>query len=350
MTDEIKLTEYSKGAGCGCKIAPKQLQEILQNQTTTITDANLLVGNNTNDDAAVYALDEENCIISTTDFFTPIVNDAYQFGQVAAANAISDVYAMGGTPILALAILGWPVEKLSTELANKVIAGARAVCSKAGITLAGGHSIDSQEPIFGLSVNGLVHKKNIKQNNTAQVEDVIFITKPIGIGILTTAEKKKVLLPQDAGKAVQVMTNLNTIGAVLGKQDFVTAMTDITGFGLAGHLIEMAEGANLSAEMYWDKIPMLTDFSTYIKTGVRPDATSRNWNSYGSKIKIEKTVPMMDAFTLLPDPQTSGGLLVCVKKDSVVAMQNLLIENGLEAFIEPIGIMVDKIDKVVIVK
>ncbi len=348
--ENIKLTTYSKGAGCGCKIAPKTLQEILLNQTTTThTDAKLLVGNHTNDDAAVYELDNDNCLISTTDFFTPIVNDAYNFGQIAATNAISDIYAMGGKPILALAILGWPVETLPTALANKVIEGARNMCAKAGIVLAGGHSIDSQEPIFGLSVNGIVAKQHIKQNNTAQVGDYIFVTKPIGVGILTTAEKKEKLLEQDATKALAVMTTLNDIGIALGKLPYVTAMTDVTGFGLAGHLIEICEGSTTSATLQWDAIPMVTDLSPYIKIGIRPDATSRNWNSYGAKILIEKTVPMMDAFTLLPDPQTSGGLLFTVNENYVEAIQLLLQQHNLTQHTKPIGRIVSKGEKVIIV-
>ncbi len=343
----ILLTEYAHGAGCGCKIAPKVLHEILQNQTTTHTDSKLLVGNNTNDDAAIYELDEENCIISTTDFFTPIVNDAFQFGQIAAANAISDVYAMGGKPIMAIAILGWPVEKLPAELANKVIEGARNICAEAGIMLAGGHSIDSPEPIFGLSVNGLVAKKNIKQNDTSQEGDYLFLTKPIGVGILATAEKKSQLQEGHEGLAVTQMKILNKIGAILGQQEWVTAMTDVTGFGLAGHLVEMCEGAGLSADLYWTKIPQVTDLSYYLKNRILPDATFRNWNSYGTKIGFDKTVPVMDAFNILPDPQTSGGLLIAVKPYAIVEMQELLKQNGLENFIEPIGQMKVKADKVI---
>ncbi len=346
--EEIKLTQFAHGAGCGCKIAPKVLQEILLNQTSEHNnDAKLLVGNNTNDDAAVYELDEENCIISTTDFFTPIVNDAYSFGQIAATNAISDVYAMGGKPIMALAILGWPVDKLSSSLANKVIEGARNICSKAGIVLAGGHSIDSPEPIFGLSVNGLIAKKNIKKNNTAQEGDFIFITKPIGVGILATAEKRSQLQLEHEGLAVQQMTQLNNIGALLGKCDFVTALTDVTGFGLAGHLVEMCEGSDVSAELYWNKILLICDLSFYLKNRILPDATFRNWNSYGTKIAFDKGVPVMDAFNILPDPQTSGGLLIAVKENDLEKMITILNENNLQNFIEPIGKFTAKKEKVI---
>jgi selenide, water dikinase len=348
IIETIKLTQFAHGAGCGCKIAPKVLHEILHNQTSEHnTDAKLLVGNNTNDDAAVYELDEENCIISTTDFFTPIVNDAYSFGQIAATNAISDVYAMGGKPIMALAILGWPIEKLPAELANKVIEGARNICTKAGIVLAGGHSIDSPEPIFGLSVNGLVAKKNIKKNNTAQVGDYLFITKPIGVGILATAEKRDQLQTEHIGIAVQQMTQLNSIGAILGNQKYVTALTDVTGFGLAGHLVEMCEGANISAELYWNKIPLITDLSYYLKNRILPDATFRNWNSYGTKIGFDKGVPVMDAFNILPDPQTSGGLLIAINENHLTEIVIILKENGLENYLEPIGRFTEKKEKVI---
>jgi selenide,water dikinase len=344
------LTQFARGAGCGCKIAPKLLHEILQSHTPGITDKNLLVGNEYNDDAAVYSLDDNNCLISTTDFFTPIVNDAYQFGQVSAANAISDIYAMGGRPILALAILGWPIEKLPAKLANEVLEGARNICNKAGIVLAGGHSIDNAEPIFGLSVNGLVSKNNLKQNNTAREGDLIFITKPLGVGILTTAEKREVLQPGHSGLAVAQMIQLNSIGMLLGAKTYVTALTDITGFGLAGHLIEMCEGATLSAEIFWSHIPLITDLSCYLKNRILPDASFRNWNSYGSKIGFDKTVPVTDAFNILPDPQTSGGLMIAVSENAVNEMQGFLKEQGFENFTEPIGRFLAPANKTVFVR
>jgi selenide, water dikinase len=346
--EEILLTQFAHGAGCGCKIAPDKLQEILKGQTIGFTDSKLLVGNDTADDAAVYQLDDGgNCIISTTDFFTPIVNDAFDFGRVAATNAISDVYAMGGKPLLAIAILGWPVEKLPTALANRVIEGARSVCAEAGIPLAGGHSIDSPEPIFGLSVTGLVKKEHIKQNNTAKPGDLLFLTKPIGVGILTTAEKRNALLPEHKGMAIAEMTKLNKIGAFLGEKDFVSAITDITGFGLAGHLTEMC-GDYLSAELNWSAIPFITDLSHYIKNRILPDATFRNWNNYGKNIAFESGVPVMDAFNLLPDPQTSGGLLVCVNKNSQGEMERLLQEHGIPHLV-PIGRITGKKEKTILI-
>ncbi len=347
--EKVNLMDFASNSGCSCKIAPQQLQQILEGNNSIITEQ-LLVGNDTSDDAAIYAINENTCIISTVDFFTPIHNDAFTYGKIAAANALSDVYAMGGSPIMATAILGWPTELLSVELANAVIAGARNVCSQANITIAGGHSIVSKEPFFGLSVNGVVAKNNIKQNSTAQVGDVLFLTKPIGLGIYTSAMKKNVLLPQDEDEVVTIMSTLNNIGALLGKQNWITAMTDVTGFGLAGHLLEMCETANISATINWSKIPMLSNLQHYIKAGIRPDATTRNWNSYGKKLQIEKTVPMMDAFTILPDPQTSGGLLVAVKANAVAEMQMLLQQNNLEKYIEPIGAFTEKKVKDIIVQ
>jgi len=239
--NEIKLTQYSHGAGCGCKISPQILDEILTSNFAMPDNDKLIVGNHSKDDAAVYDLGNGNALISTTDFFMPIVDDPFEFGRIASANAISDVYAMGGRPILAIAILGWPINILSPAVAQKVIEGSRSICKEAGIPLAGGHSIDSPEPIFGLAVNGLVSVENIKQNNQAKEGNVLFLTKPLGVGILTTAEKKGILKEEHFGIAAKQMMQLNKIGETLGKLKGVTAMTDVTGFGLLGHLVEMAE-------------------------------------------------------------------------------------------------------------
>lgn len=260
--EEISLTQHSHGAGCGCKIAPAVLEQILKS-STQIPAEKLIVGNSTKDDAAVYELDKDNYLISTTDFFTPIVDDAFDFGRIAAANAISDVYAMGGTPIMAIAILGWPVNKLPVELAQKAIEGMRSICAESNIPLAGGHSIDSTEPILGLSVNGIVTPKNLKRNNTAQAGDLIYITKKLGVGILATAEKRAMLEEMHKGVAVKQMTQLNKFGSIAGKLPYVNAMTDVTGFGLLGHLIEMAEGSNLSAEINYTHVPLIENLSTY---------------------------------------------------------------------------------------
>jgi len=344
--EKTKLTQFSRGAGCGCKIAPAVLEEILHSQFT-FPDKNLLVGNSSNDDAAVYDLGNGNALISTTDFFMPIVDDAFDFGQIASANAISDIYAMGGKPILAIALLGWPVEKLPASLAKDVMEGARKICAKAGITLAGGHSIDSAEPFFGLSVNGLVPIDNLKKNNTAHEGDLLFLTKPIGVGILSTAQKRNVLKEEDLIVLIDQLTSLNSVGEELGKIKGVSAMTDTTGFGLAGHLIEMAEGSNLSAEIHYSRIRITENVKSYLSQRIVPDATYRNWNSYSKKISFGKGVNVMEAFSILPDPQTNGGLLIAVNLRSVNEVQEVLHQNGLGEFAESIGKFISKDEKII---
>lgn len=346
----IRLTQFSHGGGCGCKIAPKVLEQILSGSIQFPGNGNLLVGNNSNDDAAVYNIGNGSAIISTTDFFMPIVDDPFDFGRIAAGNAISDVYAMGGTPLLAIAILGWPVEKLPLLAAQKVIEGAGSICEEASIPLAGGHSIDSTEPIFGLAVTGIVKVEHLKKNNTALVGDYIFLTKPIGVGILSTAEKKEKLLEEHKGIAASQMSQLNKIGEALGKISSVTAMTDVTGFGLAGHLIEVAEGSGVSAEIYWSKILFSTDLNYYLGNRIFPGATFRNWDSYGNKIEFGKSIPVNEASILLPDPQTNGGLLFTVKEKGLDEVKEVLNKYSLTKFNEPIGRIVEKREKVVMVK
>lgn len=346
----FKLTQYSHGAGCGCKIAPKVLDEILKTNIAVPDNKNLLVGNSSKDDAAVYDLGNGMALISTTDFFMPIVDDAFDFGRIAAANSISDVYAMGGKPLMAIAVLGWPVEKIPIDIAQKVIEGGRTVCNEAGIPLAGGHSIDSPEPIFGLAVTGIVLKENLKKNNTAEEGDLLFLTKPLGVGILSTAQKRGLLKEEFLPKMIEQLSTLNKIGEQLGKINGVTAMTDVTGFGLLGHLVEVADGSGLSAEVYYNRIPVAAGVKEYIGQRIFPDATTRNWNSYSDKVRFEKGVNVMEAFTLLPDPQTNGGLLFSVKetaKDEVVALLNT---EGLNNFIEPIGKLIAKGEKTIEVK
>ncbi|MDH4058270.1 MAG: selenide, water dikinase SelD [Cyclobacteriaceae bacterium] len=323
---EFKLTQYSHGSGCGCKIAPATLEKILKSENAKTSFANLLVGNESKDDAAVYELADGNCIISTTDFFMPIVDDAFTFGSIASTNAISDVYAMGGNPLMAIAILGWPVEKLPAELAQEVLAGSRSVCERAGIPLAGGHSIDSPEPIFGLAVTGLVRKQNIKKNNTATDGCMLYLTKPLGVGMITTAHKRGVAQPEDFEEAIRVMTQLNTLGAKLGTVDYVKAMTDVTGFGLLGHLLEVCEGSNLSAEIYYSKIPLIKNISHYSSKMIYPDNTMRNWQSMDKKVSGIGS----ESLLTLCDPQTSGGLLVCVEEASVIEFDKFSKANGVE--------------------
>jgi selenide,water dikinase len=347
---DSRLTQFSHGAGCGCKIAPKVLDEILKSNIALPDNKNLLVGNDSKDDAAVYDLGNGTALISTTDFFMPIVDDAFDFGRIAAANSISDIYAMGGKPLVAVAILGWPVEKLPVELAQKVVEGGRTVCAEAGIPLAGGHSIDSPEPIFGLAVSGIVPIENLKKNSTAREDDLLLLTKPLGVGILSTAQKRGLLKSEHLPVMIGQMTTLNKIGEELGKIKGVSAMTDVTGFGLLGHLIEMAEGSGLSAEIEYDKIPVAEGVREYISQRIFPDATTRNWSSYSEKVKFEKGVNVMEAFTLLPDPQTNGGLLISVKEDSLEAVKHLLQLHGLGETTIPIGRMIQGNEKRVWVK
>ena len=350
MTEEIKLTQYSHGAGCGCKISPRVLDEILKTNLSIPDNKKLLVGNHTRDDAAVYDLGTGNALISTTDFFMPIVDDPFDFGRIAAANSISDVYAMGGKPLMAVAILGWPIEKLPVEIAQKVLEGGRTICNEAGIPLAGGHSIDSPEPIFGLAVSGIVEIKNLKQNNTAKENDHLFLTKPLGVGILSTAQKRGLLKEEYLQVMVEQLSRLNNIGEQLGEIPAVTAMTDVTGFGLLGHLVELSESSNLSAELYYQKLPVISGAREYISQRVFPDATTRNWSSYSDKVSFEKGVNVMEAFTLLPDPQTNGGLLFSVQEDGIDEVMELLNQNNLSAFTTPIGKMKKRGEKIIEVK
>ena len=331
MTDAVCLTQYSHGAGCGCKISPKILDTILQSQLPGFTDPRLLVGHQSKDDAAVVDLGDGRGLISTTDFFMPIVDDPFSFGRIAATNAISDVYAMGGTPLVAIAILGWPINQLGAEIAQAVVDGGRQACREAGIALAGGHSIDSPEPIFGLAVNGLVQLTDLKRNDTARDGDLLFLTKPLGIGILTTAQKKKRLRPEHGQIAIEAMCTLNKAGAEFAKLPGVSALTDVTGFGLGGHLLEMCEGSGLDALLDLDAVPLLPAVDVYLAAGCVPGGTQRNFASYGHKL-----APLSDRQRqLLCDPQTSGGLLVAVRPEARAEFERCAQRQGLN--LAPIG-------------
>ncbi len=326
MNASIKLTEYSHGAGCGCKISPSVLDVILKSKSSLSKDARLLVGTATRDDAAVYDIGDGQAVISTTDFFTPIVDDAFDFGRIAGTNAISDIYAMGGTPLMAIAILGWPISNLSAELANLVVEGGRQSCEEAGITLAGGHSIDSPEPIFGLAVTGLVDCDRVKRNNCATIGNQLFLTKPLGIGILTTAQKKGLLKPEHQNLARDVMCELNSIGPAFAEIEGVTAMTDVTGFGLLGHLSEVCEGSRVGARVDFDATPVLEAAEEYRQLGCIPGGTTRNFDSYSQNLG-----PMNQAQQeILCDPQTSGGLLIAVEPDAVDLVIELAEQRGLK--------------------
>lgn len=336
---DIQLTQYSHGAGCGCKISPKVLDTILQSSMPKQNDARLLVGNDERDDAAVYDLGDGNALISTTDFFMPIVDNPYDFGRIAATNSISDIYAMGGNPILSIAILGWPINKIPAEVAQLVLDGARSVCADAGITIAGGHSIDSPEPIFGLAVNGLVTLKNLKKNATAEENCLLYLTKPLGVGALSTAQKKGVLKVEDHQLIVNSMTTLNKIGKVFGELEFITAMTDVTGFGLLGHLCEMCEGSNISATIQFDAIPVFDSLNDYLDQNCIPGGTNRNWESYGHKIGAITERQKQ----ILCDPQTSGGLMVAVREKHSEEFEKIALKNGLD--LKPIGKTIKRANK-----
>lgn len=333
--ENICLTQYSHGAGCGCKISPAVLDVILKTQLTPQLDSALLVGNSSRDDAAVYDLGNGTAIISTTDFFMPIVDDPFTFGQIAATNAISDVYAMGGKPLLAIAIFGWPIDKLPPEVGQQVIEGGRKVCQDAGISLAGGHSIDSPEPIFGLAVTGIVDIDQLKQNNTAKAGDHIYLTKPLGIGILTTAQKKNKLKGEDLSAATEAMCQSNRIGGELSAISGVSAITDVTGFGLAGHLQEVCQGSGLNAVVHFDKVPLLPNVHEYLDLECSPGGAQRNFDSY-KEFLGEMTQRQRE---ILCDPQTSGGLLVMVNDADQDELLKVTRENGL--MLEPIGQMLE---------
>ncbi|EON3355283.1 selenide, water dikinase SelD [Yersinia enterocolitica] len=321
----IRLTQYSHGAGCGCKISPKVLDKILHSEQQKFLDPRLLVGNETRDDAAVYDIGNGVGIISTTDFFMPIVDDPFDFGRIAATNAISDVYAMGGKPIMAIAILGWPIDKLAPEIAQQVIEGGRYVCQQAGISLAGGHSIDAPEPIFGLAVTGIVSTEQVKKNSAAKAGCKLFLTKPLGIGILTTAEKKSQLRPEHQGVATETMCQLNKSGADFAHIPGVTAMTDVTGFGLLGHLSEICQGSGVQATLHFSSIPRLPAVEEYIAAGCVPGGTGRNFDSYGHLIGKMSDLQK----SLLCDPQTSGGLLLAVLPDAEAQVQEIAAQHGM---------------------
>lgn len=336
----IKLTQYSHGAGCGCKISPRILDSILQQHQPQSHFPNLLVGNEERDDAAVYDLGDGSAIISTTDFFMPIVDDPVTFGRIASANAISDIYAMGGSPLLAIAILGWPVNTLSAEIANAVIEGSRQTCREAGIPLAGGHSIDSPEPIFGLAVTGRVQIKHLKKNGGARPGALLYLTKPLGIGILSTAQKQDKLKPEHAALGPDWMLKLNCVGARFGECDYIEAMTDVTGFGLLGHLSELCAASACSARIYFNQVPLIDEIvlKDYLALGCIPGGTKRNWDSYGHLVDLETE----EQKYLLSDPQTSGGLLVAVRSNHKADFEALC--QSLEMPLNPLGELIPQED------
>ena len=324
---KIKLTSFSHGGGCGCKIAPGVLSEILKNSTGFPVPKELMVGIETADDAAVYKLNDEQALIATTDFFMPIVDDPFDFGRIAATNAISDVYAMGGTPIMALALVGMPINQLPIETIGQIIRGGEAICAEAGIPIAGGHTIDSVEPIYGLVVMGLIHPSKVKRNANARAGDKLILGKPLGVGILSAALKKDALDAAGYAAMIENTTKLNKPGRALSDLSAVHAMTDVTGFGLLGHLLEMARGAKLRAQLDMGSIPLLPQVQRLAEQGFITGASGRNWAAYGHDVTLAETItPTQQA--LLCDPQTSGGLLVACDPSAVEEVLALFAREG----------------------
>ena len=319
----IRLTEFSHGGGCGCKIAPAVLSRLLANVNMPLLPPDLLVGTESSDDAAVYRLNDQQAIIATTDFFTPIVDDPYDFGRIAATNALSDVYAMGGTPLFALALVGMPLGKIPEESIRLILAGGQDVCKAAGIPIAGGHSIDTLEPIYGLVGIGLVHPDKVKRNNQAQAGDLLILSKPLGVGMMSAALKKGTLSKEGYADMVRWTTKLNTPGIALSSMDTVHAMTDVTGFGLAGHLLEICRGSSLAAQVNFDTVPLIPLAAEIAQAGVATGASARNWDGYGSSMVLPEGFEKWKQ-NLLSDPQTSGGLLIACAPEVAQQVLELL--------------------------
>ena len=333
----IRLTEFSHGGGCGCKMAPAVLSEILARTPLRTLPKELLVGIDTSDDAAVFRLNDNQAIVATTDFFTPIVDDPFDFGRIAATNAISDVYAMGGQPIFALALVGMPLEKLPVEAIQRIIAGGESVCAAAGIPIAGGHSIDTLEPIYGLVALGVVHPDKVKRNSSARAGDVLILGKPLGVGILSAVLKKGKLSPEGYQQMLATTTQLNTPGLKLANLPGVHAMTDVTGFGLGGHLLEICRGSKLGATLRFDDVPVQEEALAWAKQGVATGASGRNWAGYGQEVNCPADFADWKR-NLLTDPQTSGGLLVACAPEAVDDVLRIFWTEGFAAATQ-IGLM-----------
>jgi selenide,water dikinase len=329
MIADIRLTSFSHGGGCGCKIAPGVLSDILKNARAPFVPPELLVGIETGDDAAVYRLNDHQALIATTDFFMPIVDDPYDFGRIAATNAISDIYAMGGTPIMALALVGMPIDKLPLSIIRKILEGGESICTEAGIPIAGGHTIDSVEPIYGLVVMGLVHPDKVKKNQGARNSDKLILGKPLGVGVLSAAVKKNTIDAAAYRDLVATTTKLNTPGRLLSELPGVHAMTDVTGFGLLGHLLPLCRAANLAAEVRMDRVPLLPRVEAMAAEGFVTGASKRNWASYGEDVALASSItPARKA--LLTDPQTSGGLLVACAHGAVDEILTIFRREGFD--------------------
>jgi selenide, water dikinase len=329
MDMQVKLTQFSHGGGCGCKIAPGVLEQILAKSAPGMIPKELLVGIETADDAAVYRINDTQAIVATTDFFMPIVDDPFDFGAIAATNAISDVYAMGGTPLFALALVGMPVNQIPLEVIRKILEGGESVCARAGIPIAGGHTIDSVEPIYGLVAIGLVDPRNLKRNSGARIGDKLVLGKPIGVGVISAALKKGRLDAAGYQAMIAATTKLNTPGTQLGRIEGVHALTDVTGFGILGHLLEIAKGSGASAKLDWTAIPMLPGALEFAREGISTGASGRNWTGYGERITLGGTIGEAEKI-LLTDPQTSGGLLVACAPSVVEEVLGIFRSEGFD--------------------
>jgi selenide,water dikinase len=326
---EPRLTSLAHGGGCGCKLSPGMLRDILAGMPRAAAFADLMVGTETSDDAAVWRLNDQQALVATTDFFMPVVDDPFDFGRIAATNALSDVYAMGGRPILALALVGMPVGVLSVETIGRILAGGASVCADAGIPVAGGHSIDSVEPIYGLVALGLVHPDRVRTNRGARVGDVLILTKALGVGIMSAAYKQGRLGDEGYAALITSTTRLNRVGADLAENDAVHALTDVTGFGLLGHALEMARGSGLAVEIDVASVPMLAGVEALIADGIRTGASGRNWASYGEAVSLPADLPD-GRRDLLTDPQTSGGLLVSVASEAAADILAMIRKAGFD--------------------
>lgn len=323
----VRLTSLAHGGGCGCKLAPAMLEQLLADLPAATPYRQLLVGTETPDDAAVWQLDDGTCVIATTDFFMPVVDDPYDFGRIAATNAISDVYAMGGRPIMALAILGMPLDKIAPETVREILKGGAAVCAAAGIPVAGGHSIDSPEPIYGLAVIGLCKSEEVRRKSDVQAGDAVILTKPLGIGIYSAAIKKAALSPEGYSEMIATTTLLNRVGADLAKDAAVHAITDVTGFGLLGHALEMARNSKLTLVLRANDLPLLSQAASFAQQGFVTGASLRNWASYGKDIKLPAHMPDWQRH-VLTDPQTSGGLLFTCAPERADAIVQGIVAAG----------------------
>jgi len=335
----IALSQLTEAGGCGCKISPKILSEIISTTKIGGNGTDLLTGNYNYDDAAVLKLSKTKSLVFTDDFITPIVDDPFEYGKIAAANALSDIYAMGGIPKLALSVLGWPIENVSAKHAKRVLEGAKSVCDMAGVSLAGGHTIKNPQPIFGLSVIGFANTRNLKLNSGAKANDLIYLTKPLGTGIYSTAAKLNKITAKDRAEMMSVVTALNSIGTAIGRLSYVNSMTDVTGFGLIGSLTEICNASNLNAELSFTNIKLLKNVGHYFEQGIITSGGKRNWESY------ESYVEHSDLFNraILTDPQTNGGLLVMINDKYRLSFEGFLKRNGLEGFSKPVGVMRSKL-------